>query len=692
MLTNEKINKLNLINDSAISQIKDDSLNFDVYAQVLSEAILQTPTPFTIGIYGEWGRGKTSLLNFLMREIEVNKKSSNTINIFYDAWKFENDNKPLLSLLNVIEKNIKKVRFEHDEDLILSILEYIKYTKTAVSNISDESKMDVADIEYENIDGDINRHIINQSTYFEIYELLRGLEKILEKEKFRIIVYIDNLDKCKSQNTFKIFESINLILDLKGFSFIFAADRNILETSLESNISNSKDYLDKLVQLPFILPSFEGKINTLLENISSKNGNSFVLEDSIKNVINSISSLNKLTPRLIIRLINRIKVSSEIYIRLNNQDKSKAEEIFSLFSISCTIDELFKELHLELIKNDNLIKYLVGSLRNETFIKESIPLSLVDSDNKYIIEIIEKYFNILKRIFNTEQGKYWLENKQLRINTYEFLQLNNIYKNIEPKASTLYKSDFLENAIITHKDFEVKPKEFIQIPNQDFEMSKYVVTNKWFKEFILAEGYNNSKYWKSIAANVWLMNNKINTLDEKYEKMLEKESEFFQKKYKEQLLKENFNKDLQPVVYVTYYEAEAFCKYLSDIDQEYTYQIPTKEQWEYVAKAGSENRIYPWGNNWNPNYCNNAITQLNKTSEIGMFPQGDSKFGVSDIAGNVWVWTSSLEENEFNYLKGGSWDFSDSSYFRVFGDYSTFYNNPSYQHYDIGFYCIRKRK
>ncbi len=53
-------------------------------------------------------------------------------------------------------------------------------------------------------------------------------------------------------------------------------------------------------------------------------------------------------------------------------------------------------------------------------------------------------------------------------------------------------------------------------------MSKYVVTNKWFNEFINANGYNETKFWKDMAAKVWLMNNSINSLDEKYEEMLEK--------------------------------------------------------------------------------------------------------------------------------------------------------------------------
>jgi gamma-glutamyl hercynylcysteine S-oxide synthase len=684
MSTNIIINELNLINDEAIEQIKHDSLDFDTYAQVLAEAVLETPSPFTLGIYAEAGKGKTSLLKFIFNEISLNKSKQNIINVFYDAWIFENSYNPLLDLLNVIEKNIKKTRFEHDETIIMNILDYIKFIKNAISNINTL-----------NSEKNTQKGMNTQSNYFEIYELLKSLEKLLSNENYKIIIYIDNLDKCKAKNILGVFESINLIFDLKGFSFIFAAEKDLLEKQLNTTIKNSKDYLEKIVQLPFYLPSFKGKVTELMNSFYSKNDSNINLENSIKNIIQSISSLETLTPRLIIRLINRIKVCAKIYSKLNPNTKLSNENILSLFSISCILEELFRDFHNILIKNDSFIKYLIGFMQNENFNKEelSLNINILNSDKKLMLVTIENNFNILKMIFNTEQGKYWLENKTYRIGTYEFLKSNNeIVEDMQVDLIPKYKTDFLDNSIIMNGNTTIDPKEFILIPEQNFEMSKYVVINKWFEEFILSGGYNNLKYWNNIAANIWLMKNKIHSLDEKYSKMIEKESEFFNKKYKEALLKENFNSDLQPVVYITYYEAEAFCKYLSDIDEKYEYQIPTKEQWEYVAKAGIEKRVYPWGNNWNSNYCNNGTTQLNRTSEIGMFPQGNSKHGISDIVGNVWVWTSSLEGNEYNYLKGGSWNFSDSSYFKVSGEEMTFYNKQSYQHYDIGFFCIRKQK
>ncbi|MGB6327479.1 MAG: P-loop NTPase fold protein [Halarcobacter sp.] len=694
---------LNLIADEAIIDFEHDSLDFNTYSEVIAEAILKTPTPFTVGIFADSGKGKTSLMKFIEKQIVLTKKSDEKIiSVFFNAWKFENDEHPLLDLCSAIERGIQKNRSIFEEDIVLNILDYIKYLKYAVANIKIQVDAFKIDNNNENtIDENLEKQLLNQSTFFQIFELLKGLEKILNEENFKIIIFIDDLDKCLAKNAVKLLESINLILDLKGLSFVIAANRDTIEDFLEnrrkskyseSNEETGKVYLDKMVQLPFYIPTNNGKISNLIDNIYSKTNTSDILEDSIKNVILSISSLDNITPRFIIRLINRIKVSSKIFMKINPNTNLDIHTIYSLFAVSTTLEELYNDIYQILVKNDSVVKYLIKTIQHETYIREdsSFYLNINKTQKEELLKVLENDYDALRMIFSTEQGKFWLEHRKLRVETFEFLHSNILEESSENKIP-IYKTDF-EDTIVLIEDKDVNEKEFIKIPNQNFEMSKYVVTNKWFNEFVNSNGYLETKYWLEIASKIWLMNHKINSLDEKYEVMVEKEKNYYKKKYKQNLLKENFNKDLQPVVYVTYYEAKAFCNYLTSLDDTYTYDIPTKEQWDYVAKAGEEERSFPWGNTWNKNYCNNSSNQLHKTSEIGAFPQGNSKFGISDMVGNVWSWTSTLEKNEYNYLKGGSWNFSDSSYFKVSNNKMTFYNNPSFQYYDIGFFCVRTKK
>ncbi len=643
---------LSLVNDYAINESDNDSLNFEIYSQTMSETILSTKTPFTFGVYGNSGSGKTSLLNLLSKKIEsLNLK---VFNIYYDAWKLETDQHTLIVLLDLIEASIINERYKHHEDTITSLLDYINYIKKASYSL-----------ESQNNDSD------SFHTSIEIFQLFKALENLLEEQQLQLIIYVDNLEKCKPDNIIKILNSINMIFDLRGFSFIISANKEALEAKIANNIHDPIDYLDKLIQLPFKIPNMNNNIDSFLDKLN----NQLSLDDDIINVLNSLNKYNNLTPRILKKIINKIHFSIDIYKKINTNTTLTTDQIKALLSVSCTLEELFQSEFEEIIKNDTLIFTLINAIQNEDKINEDIlhDFNIPTTTKLSIINKLNSNCFVLKHIFSTEQGKFWLENRNYRISVQNFIKTH--YQDTDHKTTTIMPY------AVEQEDGIINPKQFVPIPDQDFEMAKYVVTNKWFKEFINAGGYSNPKYWDEISAHVWLLKNKITTLEEKYSQMVSKEGEFFKKKYKEELLVTNFNDDLQPVVYITYYEALAFCNYLTHLDPNYTYSIPTKEEWEYVAKGGSQNRAYPWGDHWNKHYCNNAQIQLNCTSKIGTFPQGDSIYGISDMSGNVWVWTSSLEQrNNLNYLKGGSWNFSDPSYFKTTDNGQiTFYNNASFK-------------
>jgi formylglycine-generating enzyme required for sulfatase activity len=149
-------------------------------------------------------------------------------------------------------------------------------------------------------------------------------------------------------------------------------------------------------------------------------------------------------------------------------------------------------------------------------------------------------------------------------------------------------------------------------------------------------------------------------------------------------------KEDHPVVLVTWEEAMAYAAWVGK-------RLPTEAEWERAAR-GLHGRRYPWGNDFDHNYCNCKEAGVKGTSPIGYFsPNGDTPEGVIDLVGNVWEWVNTLfrpypydpddgRESRnaagFRVLRGASW-VNDANVAhamaRLDGDFQ-FYNN-------VGFRC-----
>ncbi len=98
-------------------------------------------------------------------------------------------------------------------------------------------------------------------------------------------------------------------------------------------------------------------------------------------------------------------------------------------------------------------------------------------------------------------------------------------------------------------------------------------------------------------------------------------------------------KPFRPVVGVTWYEAVAYCAWVS-VETKYVVKLPNEEQWEYGAR-GDDGRPYPWGDEFDPKLANTLEAELGDTVDVASIAGDASPFGLMDMAGNVQEWTSS---------------------------------------------------
>ena len=140
-----------------------------------------------------------------------------------------------------------------------------------------------------------------------------------------------------------------------------------------------------------------------------------------------------------------------------------------------------------------------------------------------------------------------------------------------------------------------------------------------------------------------------------------------------------------PINCVDWNQATAYCEAQGQ-------RLPTEEEWEYAAR-GTDGRVYPWGNAEPAGQLcwygeGNSLGKGNRhsTCAVASFPAGNSPFGLSDMSGNVWEWTSSAYSatDAVRVIRGGSWRSDNPSFVRS-ANRSRCY--PSSQYGSLGFRC-----
>ncbi len=243
---------------------------------------------------------------------------------------------------------------------------------------------------------------------------------------------------------------------------------------------------------------------------------------------------------------------------------------------------------------------------------------------------------------------------------------------------------------------EKKGRE-VTVPDRWF--AKYPVTNRQYRTFIgfVAGKQQEPETPLTVQEYMQALHKVANSRNETvkgFDKYLKEESNLvkrFTSRYDDD---RKFNKDEQPVVGVSWFDARAYCMWLSMLSGE-EYRLPTEQEWEWAAGGRREEpgkalkvKKYPWGDKPEPT-PNHANFNENEgaTTPVGRYPDGATPEGLYDMAGNVWEWMEDWydESNKYKALRGGSW-YSRLEYLRcpVRG-----FSYPFYWNYFNGFRVVR---
>ncbi len=276
------------------NESKIDYLNFSEIGESISD-IVTTPEllPISIGVFGDWGAGKSTILE--LTESAITKENPQFIHIKFDAWLFQGYDDARASILETIARALIK-ETESNETLKDKAESFYKRVDKmrAIGMLADVgstiaglpsfgmfgklfgSAQDVIEAD----DDDLDKEIKEAKKDFDATKKVAG-QLIKPKEKksppqeilaFRkefksltesigkpIIVYVDNLDRCTPINAIHTLEAIRLFLFLSKTAFIIAADEEMIRSAVSeyhkgATDRHQTDYLDKLIQVPVNVP------------------------------------------------------------------------------------------------------------------------------------------------------------------------------------------------------------------------------------------------------------------------------------------------------------------------------------------------------------------------------------------------------------------------------------------------------
>lgn len=297
--------------------LSDNETSFDmlnnesIAASIVSLISESGEMPISIGVHGDWGAGKSSILEMIYARLSQDDKK---LCIKFNGWRYQGFEDAKIALMETVVKELND-RLDKESklsDLIHKLSKNINWLKVAKSGLGllanvhpilglARSGLDYVDevppSPKEKVESSSQGVVANVETFREtLGECLKktGIE--------RLVILIDDLDRCLPKTAIETLEAVRLYLFLPNTAFVVAADEAMIQYAVKQHFpelpsvnSGAKDYsinyLEKLIQVPFRIPML-GELETkqyvsllLLQSVIGETDPSF------KNVVNDVREL-----------------------------------------------------------------------------------------------------------------------------------------------------------------------------------------------------------------------------------------------------------------------------------------------------------------------------------------------------------------------------------------------------------------
>ena len=289
--------------DLPIEKLEEDGLNRGSFAESLAKTLVQYsfPSSLTIGLYGEWGSGKTSLLNMVFENVE--RIDDGVVVLRFNPWLCSDPKQLVTQFFKQMATAIKLKKRAADKawemiDRYADILGATSVIPVAGEIVAAVTKVITKKAEEE-----------TKERTTDLQESKNQIIKKLKDEKIKIIVSIDDIDRLSEEEIVAVFQLVKSLADFPNTIYVLAFDYDVVVRALgKVQHGDGKEYLEKIVQVPFEIPApniddiHEAlflKLNRILGDIPEEDWDKEtwgeLFQQGIKNYIRSIRDVIRYT-------------------------------------------------------------------------------------------------------------------------------------------------------------------------------------------------------------------------------------------------------------------------------------------------------------------------------------------------------------------------------------------------------------
>lgn len=355
--------------DEPISSMKEDRFGRENFSKGLADALIKVPKhqPITVGLYGSWGSGKTSIIN-IAKEYMKREYKNEIVMLEFNPWVFSSVESLHMAFFNELAIKLDKKLSTKGQDIGQTIKKYGQLTNpigNALGLIIPHSKSMTQ----------LLSKLVNISSLLldkkeNINSIRNKINEILKSSGKRVVVVIDDIDRLDEDEIHQIFKLVKNAAHFNNVSYLLSFDRDVVAEALlkryPESANSGANFIDKIVQLPLFVPSVDqfllnGFLASNIYGIAKQNKLNLITKDEerFRSVFMNGSSIDKLfnTPRKVVRYLNTVDFS---FARLGN------EVNFTDMLLVDLLRDFFPSLYTEIANNQFTVLKSMYSDRNNT--------------------------------------------------------------------------------------------------------------------------------------------------------------------------------------------------------------------------------------------------------------------------------------------------------------------------------------